>query len=224
MPAYNEEKNVGQTVTSVLEVLRGLKLKEYEVIVVNDGSKDKTAEIVEALEQKDSHVRLINHPVNKGYGEAIKSGYYSAKYEYIVFIDSDGQFDFNDIHKFLEAINSADIVIGYRVNRQDHLMRIINGWGWTQLSNILFSLHIKDVDCAFKLLDRKVIDTIPHLQSTRGAMINPELLAKSKKAGFKIKEIGVKHFPRKEGKQTGANLNVIIQSFGDLIRLWWKIK
>ena len=224
MPAYNEEKNVGKTIDQVLGVLQTLNLKNYEVIVVNDGSKDDTAGVVEEWEKKDNHVRLINLEKNMGYGEAVKTGYYSSKYSYIVFIDSDGQFDFSDIHKLLEKINIADVVVGYRVNRQDSMLRLINGWGWTQLSNILFGLGVKDVDCAFKLVNRKVIDTIPHLESTRGAMINPEFLAKAKKAHFKIIQVGVRHFPRIEGKQTGAKLSVILSSFADLIKFWWKLK
>lgn len=222
MPAYNEEKNVGKTIEQVLQVLGDLKINKYEVIVVNDGSKDATAEVVEDWEKKDKHVQLVNHQINRGYGEAVKTGFYAAKYDYITFIDSDGQFDFTDIHKFIERIEDADIVVGYRVNRQDSLMRLINGWGWTQLSNILFGLGVKDVDCAFKLFRRKVIDTIPHLESTRGAMINPETLSKAKKAGFKIVQVGVKHLPRVEGRQTGAKLEVIINSFLDLIKFWWK--
>ncbi len=224
MPAYNEEKNIGATIEQVLGVFKTLDIKDYEVIVVNDGSSDATASVVEVWEKKDSHVRLINHEVNKGYGEAVKTGFYSAKYDYLVFIDSDGQFDFSDITKLIAKIDQADVVVGYRVNRKDSFMRIINGWGWTQLSNILFGLNITDVDCAFKLFKRKVIDTIPHLQSTRGAMINPETLAKSKKAGFKIVQVGVQHFPRKEGKQTGANMKVILASFWDLIRFWWSLR
>lgn len=224
MPAFNEEKNVGKTIEQVLDVLKTLNLTDYEVIVVNDGSADKTAKVVEDWEKKDRHVKLINHENNKGYGEAVKTGFYSSKMDYIVFIDSDGQFDFSDIHKFLEKIDKADIVVGYRVNRKDSLMRLINGWGWTQLSNILFGLGVKDVDCAFKLFNRIVIDTIPHLESTRGAMINPETLAKAKKAHFKIVQVGVKHFPRVEGKQTGAKLSVILSSFADLIKMWWKLK
>lgn len=224
MPAYNEEKNVGGTIEQVLKVLQSLNLKEYEVIVINDGSEDNTAGVVKEWEKQDNHVRLISHEQNKGYGEAVKTGFYSANYNYIVFIDADGQFDFADITKLTDKIRDADIVVGYRINRQDSLMRIINGWGWTQISNILFGLRLTDVDCAFKLFKRKVIDTIPHLESTRGAMINPETLAKSKKAGFKIVQVGVTHFPRKEGQQTGAKLQVIIISFLDLIKLWWKIK
>ena len=226
MPAYNEEKNVGKTIEQVLKVLQTLNLRSYEVIVVNDGSKDNTAGVVEEWEKKDKHVKLVNHDQNKGYGEAVKTGIYSAKYDFLVFIDSDGQFDFSDITKFIDRIESenVDIVVGYRVNRKDSLMRIFNGWGWTQLANILFGLGVKDVDCAFKLFDRKVIDTIPHLESTRGAMINPELLAKSKKANFKIVQVGVRHLPRIEGQQTGAHFRVIAKSFIDLIKLWWKIR
>jgi glycosyltransferase involved in cell wall biosynthesis len=223
MPAFNEEDNIGKTLEYVLSILKNLNLKEYEVIVVNDGSKDKTAELVKEWEKKDSHIRLVNHDKNKGYGEAVKTGFYESKYDYLVFIDSDGQIDFSDINKFLEKIEKADIVVGYRVNRKDNFIRIINGWGWTQLSNVLFGLHIKDVDCGFKLFKKEVIDTIPHIEATRGAMINPETLAKAKKAGFKIAEVGVNHHPRTDGKSTGGNLEVIISSFWDLIKFWWKL-
>jgi glycosyltransferase involved in cell wall biosynthesis len=223
MPAYNEEDNIGKTIEHVLDVIKTLNLKEYEVIVVNDGSKDKTEEVVKEWEKKDGHIRLVNHEKNKGYGEAVKTGFYAAKYKYLVFIDSDGQIDFADINKLLDKIDEADIVVGYRVNRQDNIIRIFNGWGWTQLSNILFGLHLKDVDCGFKLFKREVIDTIPHIEATRGAMINPETLARAKKAGFKIVEVGVNHYPRTDGKSTGGNLEVIISSFIDLIRFWWKL-
>jgi glycosyltransferase involved in cell wall biosynthesis len=224
MPAYNEEKNIGKTIENVLSVLKTLNLKDYEVIVVDDGSKDKTAQVVKNLEKKDSHIKLVDHEVNKGYGEAVKSGLYSAKMDYIVFVDSDGQFDFADINKLIEKIDEVDIVVGYRINRQDSPMRLINGWGWTQLSNILFGLGVKDIDCGFKLFKKKVIDTIPKIESTRGAMINPEVLAKSKKAGFRIAQVGVSHFPRTEGSSTGAKLSVIFSSFADLIKMWWKLK
>lgn len=224
MPAYNEEKNIGRTLKEISAFFNTINLKDYEVIVVNDGSSDSTAEIVSEYAKKDHRVRLINHENNKGYGEAVKTGFYAAKKDYIFFMDSDGQFDISDITKFFEKMDEADIVVGFRVNRKDHLMRIINGWGWTQISNILFGIGVKDVDCGFKLFKREVIEKIPHLESTRGAMINPETLAKAKKMGFKIAQVGVTHKPRTGGKQTGANLNVIVISFIDLLRLWWKIR
>jgi glycosyltransferase involved in cell wall biosynthesis len=224
MPAYNEEANIAKTLQDTSNFLKTLNIPDYEILVINDGSKDATAQIVTDFSKKDTHIKLINHEVNKGYGEAVKTGFYSSKKDYIFLMDSDGQFEISDLTKFIDKISEADIVVGYRVNRQDHLMRIINGWGWTQISNTLFGLNLKDVDCAFKLFKREVIDKIPKLESTRGAMINPETLAKAKKMGFKIVQVGVIHKPRIGGKQTGANLSVITSSFIDLLKLWWKIK
>lgn len=223
-PAYNEEKNITQTVEKAKKVLENLKIKKWEILVVNDGSRDKTGEIVESLTKKDYHIHLITHNPNQGYGEALKTGFYNAKYSWIAFTDSDGQFDFSEISKFLEKTDEADIVAGYRINRQDSLMRKINGWGWTNLSNILLGIKVRDVDCGFKLVKKEVIEKIPKLKSTRGGMISPELLAKAGKKGFKIVEVGVHHYPRKEGKQTGANFKVIITSFANLFSLWWELR
>lgn len=224
MPAYNEEANIESTLEKVTKVLDNLHFKDYEVLVINDGSKDKTEEMVQAFAKRNPKVKVITHKINGGYGEALKTGYYNSKFEFIAFADSDGQFEYSEIEKLFNKIDGVDIVVGYRVNRQDTVIRIINGWGWTQISNILFGLGISDVDCGFKLFRRKVIDTIPKLESTRGAMINPEVLAKAKKAHFKIAQIGLTHRPRRGGKSTGANLMVILVSFLDLIKLWWKIK
>lgn len=223
-PAFNEEKNIKNTVEQSLLVLKNLKLQDYEVIVVNDGSKDQTAEIVEKIIQKDKHVHLINHQQNGGYGEALKTGFYSARYSWIVCTDSDGQFDFAEVEKLLGKTDKAEVVIGYRMNRNDPPMRVIMGWLWTFLSNIILGIGVKDVDCAFKLVKKEVIATIPRLQSTRGGMISPEILAKAKREGFKIEEVGVHHYPRTKGKQTGADLRVMVRSFIDLFKLWWQIR
>jgi glycosyltransferase involved in cell wall biosynthesis len=223
-PAYNEEANIQKTVEKAGAVLKNLSLKNYELIVINDGSKDQTGQMVEEMIKKDSHIRLVTHNPNKGYGEAVKSGYYNSRYPLIAFTDSDGQFDFSEITLLLDKIDKADVVTGYRMNRQDALMRKINGWGWTMLANLFLGINVRDVDCGFKLTKKKVIETIPHLESTRGGMINPEFFAKAKKAGFVITEVGVHHYARTAGKQTGANLKVILQSFADLFKLWWKIR
>jgi len=218
-PAYNEEGNIKKTVQSALKVLPSVA-KKYEIIIVNDGSKDKTGAIADRLAKEISQVKVINHPQNCGYGEALKSGYYNAQYGWIACTDADGQFDFSEITKLLEKAKDCEVVIGYRINRQDSLLRKFNGWGWTVLVNLLFNLNVRDVDCSFKLVKREVIKKIPRLESTRGGMISPELLAKAKKAGFKIGEVGVHHYPRGTGGQTGANLRVIFQSFIDLFKLW----
>ena len=222
-PAYNEEKNIASTVNQASDVLKKLHLENYEIIIINDGSKDKTGKIAEGLAKKDKHIRVITHDPNKGYGEALKSGFYNAKYSWIAVTDSDGQFDFSEVTKLLGKVDEADVIIGYRLNRQDSPLRKINGWGWTMLANILLGVGVKDVDCAFKLGKKEVIEKSPRLQSQRGGMISPELLAKAKKAGFKISEVGVHHFGRKEGAQTGADLKVIVSSFADLFKLWWRL-
>ncbi len=218
-PAYNEEENIEKTVRRAQNFLSKYATK-YEIIIVDDGSTDKTGEIADRLAEKDSHIRVIHHSPNKGYGEALKSGFYNAKYDWIVTTDSDGQFDFSELENLWAKSKEADVVIGYRLKRKDPFFRKLFGFGWTFLNNLLFGLKVRDIDCSFKLVRRKVIETIPRLQSTRGGMISPELLAKAHREGFKIAEVGVHHYPRFAGKQTGANLKVIVKSFIDLFKLW----
>lgn len=227
-PAYNEEANIKATVTRAASILPQVAEK-WEIIVVNDGSTDRTGQVVKQLmkkpfDQTQGKLRMITHDPNRGYGEALKSGLYGARYDWIAFTDSDGQFDFGEITKFLEKRSQAQLAIGYRVNRQDPLTRKLFGVVWTGLSNLLLGIRVKDADCGFKLIKKEVIDTIPRLLSSRGAMVSPELLAKAKKAGFQILEVGVQHYPRQEGKQTGASLKVIVNSFFDLGKLWWQLK
>jgi len=218
-PAYNEEENIEKTVKAAQKFL-SQNARKYEIIIVDDGSTDKTGKIADRLAKKDSHIRAIHHFPNKGYGEALKSGFYNAKYSWIVTTDSDGQFDFSELKKLWRKSKEADVVIGYRLGRKDPFIRKLFGFGWTFLNNLLFGLALRDIDCSFKLVKREVIQAIPRLQSTRGGMISPELLAKAHKKGFRIAEVGVHHYPRFAGKQTGANLKVIFKSFVDLFRLW----
>ena len=224
-PAFNEERNITKTVEDAITVLKKIA-QRWEIIVINDGSTDGTKIKVDSLRKKyKEKIRLINHSENKGYGEALKSGFYSANYDWIVTIDADGQFDFADVTKLLvKAKQGHDVVIGYRLDRKDSLVRKINGLGWTLLANLLLGINVRDVDCSFKLVKRKVITSIPRLESTRGGMISPELLAKAKKHGFVIGEVGVQHFARKHGKQTGANMRVIVTSVVNLVKLWKKLR
>lgn len=222
-PVFNEEGNIEATVRKAVSVLENLG-SEYEIIVVNDGSLDKTAQIVEKLIKANKKIRLINHPKNLGYGEALKSGFYNAKYDTIVYTDGDGQFDFGELDKFLEKIEDYDLVIGYRIKRQDPLFRILFKKGWTLSLLLSFGLTLKDVDCGFKMIRREVLEKIPHLESQRGAMINAELAISTKKYGFKVGQVGVNHYPRLTGVPTGANLRVIFRSYIDLLKLWWKLK
>jgi glycosyltransferase involved in cell wall biosynthesis len=219
-PAYNEEANIVNTVKKASDVARKIA-NRYEIIVINDGSTDSTASKVEKLFSYDQNIRLINHEINEGYGSSIISGLYGSKYENIVFTDSDGQFDFSEINNFIDSQRNsqADLIIGYYKKRNVPLQRKINTFLWQKIIRLFFGLKVKDIDCGFKLLKRKVVQKIPKLKSQRGAFISSELLIKAQKVGFKICEIPVNHYPRKSGKPTGANISVILNSFKDLFSI-----
>lgn len=225
LPAYNEEANIERTVKNVKDNLNKVA-KDWEIIIINDGSKDNTGKIADKLHKEDSRIRPIHHNPNRGYGGAVKSGLYGAKYDWISFIDADGQFDFAEISELIKKQKNtrADMVIGYYLKRQVPTTVILTSKIWEAIVFILFGLHVKDIDCGFKLISKKIVDKIPKLEAERGAFISSELLIKTKKAGFKIVEIGVHHYPRKEGKPTGRNLRVILKSFSDLFRLWRKLR
>jgi len=223
LPFYNEEDNVREVTEKTKKVITKA-FSTWELLLIDDGSKDRTGEILARLAARDRHLRLLQHPQNRGYGAALKSGFYSARYPWIAFIDGDNQFDFSQITEFVEKQKQtrADMVIGYYKKRRVPFFRKLNTFGWQTVVFLLFGLRVRDIDCAFKLVSKRVIDTIPRLESERGAFISSELLIKAQKYGFKIVEIPVDHFPaRREG--TGARLNVIIKSFTDLFSLWVKL-
>lgn len=223
-PCYNEGKNIKNTVNKSIPVLKKIAQK-WEIILVNDGSKDNTAAILTQI-KKDypGQIKIVTHNPNRGYGAAFKSGVYNSQYEWIAFTDADGQFDFTEITKLIkkQQITKSDIIIGYYLARQVSKMAIITSKIWELIVFILFGLHVTDIDCGFKLISKKIIDTIPKLEAERGAFINSEFLIKTKQAGFKITEIGVHHYPRVEGKATGRNIKVMIKSFSDLFKFWYK--
>jgi glycosyltransferase involved in cell wall biosynthesis len=177
-PAYNEEANITTTVMNAVNECEKIA-ENYEIIVINDGSKDKTKAIVEKLSQQNKHIRLINHRPNRGYGGALKSGIYGARFEIITFTDSDGQFDFSEIESFIPYLNEYDMVIGYRRKRVEGIKRIIIAGILKVAALILFRLTFKDIDCAFKVFKKTVVGTIPRLESD-GALISTELLYKKK--------------------------------------------
>jgi len=216
LPCYDEAQNLPKTVKNVLTNLKRVAEK-YELIIVNDGSKDDTRPVAEELAAKDDSIR--------GYGAAFKSGLYAAKYAWISFIDADGQFDFSEIDQFIttQQKTGADLVIGYYRKRQVPFFRKLNSFAWQTVVFLLFGLRVRDIDCGFKLINKKVVDSIAKLESERGAFISSELLIKAKKKGYRIVEIPVTHYPRLKGEGTGAKLNVIIKSFIDLFRLWKKL-
>ena len=221
LPAYNEEDSIDSTVEGVVKVLKTLNL-DWEVLVINDGSKDKTAEVVKGLEKKFPGVKLVNHEKNKGYGRALKTGFAEAKYDWVAFVDSDGQFDFAEIKKLLEHTGEADVILGYRLNRADPFQRRIFTWGWKMLAMVMLGLNVRDYSCGFKLIKRKVIEDISPIESEE-KVTQIEMLIKAKKKGYKFAEVGVHHYARTAGVPTGANMSVVLKSFMDMVKLWQKV-
>ena len=215
-PCYNEQENVARTVEQALGVLEKLNAG-FEVIIVDDGSADRTGRIADEIAARDSRVKAVHHRTNLGYGAALQSGFKAATKELVFYTDCDGQFDLNELPLLLPLIRQYDIVVGYRINRQDNLIRRINGWCWTKLVCLLFGMKVRDIDCAFKLYKREIFDNIK-LSST-GALISAEILARAVRRGYSLTQKGVHHYPRTAGKQTGANLRVIFRAFKELFKL-----
>ena len=225
LPAFNEEKIIS-TIVSDIEEISNKIANEYQIIIVNDGSTDRTGRISDDLASKNKNIKVIHHLFNLGYGEAVKSGFYASEHQWIVLFDSDGQFDFKEISKFFETQEKtdSDIVWGYTFNRKVSIMRKINTYLWSLIISRTFDIKLKWIDCGFRIFRKEVIEKIPVLESGRGAFISSEFLIKAKKYGFKISEVEVNHFSDSAGGSTGANLRVIFRSFIDLIRLYKKIK
>ncbi len=217
MPAYNEEPNLPGMIADVVEVMR-TRTTDFEIVVTNDGSKDRTGDVLRQLTQQYPQLRPIDHPVNQGYGAAVYTAITHASKELIFFTDSDRQFRLEEIDRLLPHISEADMVVGYRAPRRDPPLRVFFGKGWSGLVTVLFGYTARDIDCAFKLFRRQVIETVgPHIQS-RGATFSAEFLVRTKRAGFTIREVPVSHLPRTAGSPTGAKPQVIARAFRELWR------
>ncbi len=221
-PAYNEEANITSTVLQALKVLPQVAI-QYEVIVVNDGSSDATAPLIQNLTEKHRQLKLINHPQNLGYGATIKTGLKIARFPWICYTDSDSQFNFSEITKFLPHTPTADMIIGFRSHRTDNPIRRFLALMLRIWDTVLFGLNVRDVDCGFKLFKKQVVDTIGPLV-TASAMTETELLVRTQRAGWRIVEVPVTHHARPEGIQTGAKIKVIAKAFIDSFKLWWYLR
>jgi len=215
-PCYNEEENVEKTTRAALTAFERIT-DDFEVIIVNDGSKDRTAEIADRLAAQDPRVRAVHNYPNLGYGGALQRGIRESRKEWIFYTDGDGQFDFEEIDLLLPLMEKFDIASAYRLNRQDSVARKINAFCWSTLVNIVFGLRLRDIDCAFKIFPRKLFDEID--MKSMGALIDTEILARAKRLGYTVGQVGVHHYPRPAGEQSGANLGVILRAFKELFHL-----
>ena len=215
-PCYNEQDNLENIVAQTLSVAGKLDM-DFEIIIVNDGSSDATGRIADEIAAKNSRVKVVHHRMNLGYGAALQSGFKTATGNFIFYTDGDGQFDIREMPPLLSLMEQYDIVSCYRINRQDSFLRKFNGFCWTKLGCLLFGMKIRDIDCAFKLYKREIFDNIE--LSSSGALIDTEILARAVQKGYRIIQKSVYHYPRTAGRQTGANLRVILRAFKELFKL-----
>jgi glycosyltransferase involved in cell wall biosynthesis len=218
MPAYNEAENIEPMVEEATPALEA-NADEYEIIVVDDGSSDGTSAVTRQVMESYPHVRLVEHPVNQGFGAAVFSGFTSAEKDWIFYTDADRQFVLSELERFVPHMDEADLIAGYRAPRRDPFMRVFYGKGWSALCTLLFGYTVRDVDCGFKLFRREIIQSLAPTIASRGATFSIEWLVRAKRAGYRFVELPVTHRPRVVGSQTGANINVITRAFRELVQV-----
>ena len=222
-PAHNEAANLAGLVEEALATLPTLA-EEFEIVIVDDGSKDATPALADELAAAHPAVRAVHHPVNLGYGAALRSGFAAARFDHLAFTDGDRQFKVADLGRLIERLQagSADAVVGYRIKRADPLVRTVYARLYRLANRIFFGLKVKDVDCACKLFRRSALEGVAVESS--GAFFSAELLIKLGARGRKIDEVGVPHFPRTAGSPTGARPQVVLRAVRDFwalrLRLW----
>jgi glycosyltransferase involved in cell wall biosynthesis len=224
-PAYNEEENVERTVERALADI-GPLVPSLEVVIVDDGSTDRTPELADALAAAHDNVRVV-HQENRGYGGALQAGFAAAEGELVSFSDGDLQFDLKEMGRLLSRLEDpsrkpVEVVIGYRIKRRDPAHRIFIAKTYNAIVSVLFGLRVRDIDCAMKLFRREVFDGLR--LDADSPFLSAELLIKLRARGERIAQVGVNHFPRADGENTGASFGKILRTFRDIgklrIALW----
>lgn len=221
LPAFNEAGNLRPLLEEALQLLPTVA-EQFEVIVVNDGSWDNTGAIADEVARQGSHVRVVHHARNVGYGGALLTGFRHAQYEWIFFTDADRQFALPDLRRFVPLSATHDVICGYRQPRRDPWVRRLYAWLFNRCVRMGFKISVRDVNCAFKLFRRRLLTGLSF--TAHGALVNTELLCKIAGAGGTIAEVPVQHFPRQRGRQTGGTPRVILRAAREYLQLWVTIR
>jgi len=220
-PAYNDAPSLPALLAKTFATLEA-HAEDYEVIVVNDGSRDETAQALESLAARYAGLRVVTHLANRGYGAALRSGFAAAHKEFVFYTDGDGQYDPGELPLLLERMGpETGFVNGYKIERSDPLHRVWIGAVYNFCARLLFRIRVRDVDCDFRLIRRALLDRIA-LTSTSGT-ICVELVRKLEQTGCEIEEAPVHHFARQHGQSQFFRLGPLLATFGQLLRLWLQI-
>jgi glycosyltransferase involved in cell wall biosynthesis len=220
-PAYNDSGTIASMVVTAVMTARRLT-PDFEVIVVNDGSADRTPVILDELARVYPEVRIVHHPRNRGYGGALRTGFASASKELVFYTDGDAQYDPGEMELLWNAISpELDLVNGYKISRSDPLHRILIGRIYHHTVKLLFGLTVRDVDCDFRLMRRAIFERV-HLEKNSG-VICLEMMKKIQDAGFRIAEVPVHHYHRAYGKSQFFNFRRIGRTAVDVFRLWHQL-
>jgi glycosyltransferase involved in cell wall biosynthesis len=221
LPAHNEADNIQIVVDSALAVLPTY-VDDFEIVVVNDGSRDRTPQIIDELGARNPRVRPLHHPVNRGYGAALTTGFRATTGDYVMFMDADRQFDIADIALLAPFVGEFDVIAGFRMQRNDPFHRRVFAETFNVAVRILFGIHFRDIDCAFKIFRGDMLRSIE--LTAPGALINTEMQAKLRRQGATVEQVGVHHYPRVAGSATGGNPRVILRAMRETVFLWWRMR
>jgi len=220
-PAYNDSGTIASMVIRAVKAASELT-PDFEIIVVDDGSADSTAEIADELARTYPQVRAVHHPMNRDYGAALQTGFRSATKDLIFYTDGDAQYDPAELPALWTSMTTGvDLVNGYKISRADPLHRIVIGRLYHYIVSILFGLKLRDVDCDFRLMRRSIFERI-NLEKTSG-IICVEMMKKIQDAGFSVAEVPVHHYHRAFGKSQFFNFRRLFRTGRDLLLLWYAL-
>ncbi len=215
-PAYRDEHTIDPLTRACVDIARELT-DDFEILIVDDKSPDKTGEVADRMTREFKEVRVIHHAVNEGVGRAMIDGFTLAKKDYVFYTDGDFQYDVKELWLLVKHIKEYDVIIGYRLQRAEGFKRVFTSRCFHLLIFLLFGMRHKDIDCSFKLLRRRFLEKVTF--HTKSALVDPEILINAKRLKFPVKEIGVHHYPRRFGASQCLRVKLIISMITDMIRL-----
>lgn len=218
VPAYNEAAVIGRAVAEAEAALAPF-FPKFEVLVVDDGSGDATADAVGRVLPSAPNTRLLRHGTNRGYGAALRTGFEAARYDLVAFTDADCQFDLTDLARLVPHAAEVPVVVGYRADRQDPWKRRFLSWGYNVMARALLGTRVRDVDCALKVFRRDALARL--LPEARGFFVNTEMMTRARQLGFEVAEVPVTHRPR-AGGASKVSLREVPKTARALVSFWWR--